>query len=631
MWHQLEPTSAHIAYVLIGTLLLAFSLISLIAKEQLFVGEAIIGTLFGCLIGPHVFNWFNPFDWTSDVDGLTLELSRLILVIQLFSCGAELPPKYMLRHFRSLNIVLFGAMIFGWLILSLMVYALFNVIGFSFSDSMLVGATFVATDPVLAAAIVGKSKFAERIRVDVKNLIQAESGANDGLAFPFVTLSINLVINRPNNVHPGEIIKDWILVGILYQCALGIVIGSVIGWCGRNAVKFVRRKRWIDLESSLVFYVALSLICTGLCSILGCDDLLASFSAGCAFSWGGNLNQGLIYKPVNMAYSSETGSADANSNFANDANLEEEGEDEEIQISSIIDLLLNTAYFVYFGSIIPWSDYHTFGWRLVVLSLSFIFIARIPILLVLQPIVPDLRSWKDALFVGHFGPKGVGSIFCCLLAKSMLKQKSDNLASHEILYNNIWTITTFVVFVSVIVHGFSICCFTIYNTAKKVSIQKVSGLSTSRPMKSSNSVELDQLSNKKSKILNSTFERDATTSTENSPVLEEMIGTSTTTFAADIAPVLFAEDSRRRKVSRLAIANQSKMSLSNSQFPKYAYVYQNSMVFVDGKGEVLDEFEIKSNDKPNDGKLLAYRSMNEIIVENSKHEAVRRYVIENTI
>ncbi|GMG55107.1 unnamed protein product [Ambrosiozyma monospora] len=288
MWHQLEPTQAHIAYALIGVISLFFSLFSLILKEKLFVGEAIIGTIFGILVGPDVLNWFNPSDWITDVDHLTLELSRIILIIQLFATGVELPPKYMQRHFRSVSIVLFVSMIGGWLILALCVWGLFHNIGFTFSDSLLVGATFVATDPVLAGAIVGKSKFAERIRPDIKDLIQSESGCNDGLAFPFVTLSINLVLNKPNNTHAGEIIKDWFLVGILYQCALGTILGVIIGYIGMKGVILVKEKNWIDTESYLVFYIALSLICTGVGSMLGCDDLLLSFAAGCAFNWTGD-------------------------------------------------------------------------------------------------------------------------------------------------------------------------------------------------------------------------------------------------------------------------------------------------------------------------------------------------------
>ncbi|GME83288.1 unnamed protein product [Ambrosiozyma monospora] len=364
-------------------------------------------------------------------------------------------------------------MIGGWLILALCVWGLFHNIGFTFSDSLLVGATFVATDPVLAGAIVGKSKFAERIRPDIKDLIQSESGCNDGMAFPFVTLSINLVLNRPNNEYAGEIVKDWILIGILYQCLLGTLFGACIGYVGMKGVILVKEKKWIDTESYLVFYIALSLICTGVGSVLGCDDLLLSFSAGCAFNWTGYFsNMGLVDSASVVGsfhdeeyHQAKTSKSTVSLRKINTNDLK------EVHVSGIIDLLLNTYYFMYLGSIIPWTKFSLYPGRLVVLGFCFLLIARIPIVMMLQPIVPDLRSWKDALFVGHFGPRGVGSVFCCLLSKSMIKHKAKNFTDHQILYDNIWNITTFIVIVSVLVHGFSITAFTFYNTAKKIPVK----------------------------------------------------------------------------------------------------------------------------------------------------------------
>ena len=77
---------------------------------------------------------------------------------------------------------------------------------FTFNDGLLVSACVTATDPVLAAAVVGKGKFAERVPGHLRNLLSAESGCNDGMAFPFIFLSLNLIIHSG---HAGEIVKDW--------------------------------------------------------------------------------------------------------------------------------------------------------------------------------------------------------------------------------------------------------------------------------------------------------------------------------------------------------------------------------------------------------------------------------------
>lgn len=42
-------------------------------------------------------------------------------------------------------------------------------------------------------------------------------------------------------------------------------------------------------------------------------------------------------------------------------------------------------------------------WRLVVLCIGVLFLRRIPAILALYKLVPEISSWKEALFCGHFG------------------------------------------------------------------------------------------------------------------------------------------------------------------------------------------------------------------------------------
>ena len=96
---------------------------------------------------------------------------------------------------------------------------------------------------------------------------------------------------------------------------------------------------------------------------------------------------------------------------------------EESHVSNVIDLLLNLAYFVYLGTVIPWEQYNSPAlgvtpWRLVVIALFVIFFRRIPIMMALKPLIPDIKTWREALFAGHFGPIGVGAIFVAILARA---------------------------------------------------------------------------------------------------------------------------------------------------------------------------------------------------------------------
>lgn len=398
-------------------------------------------------MGPQCLNWFDPIQWGNS-DSITLEISRIVLCLQIFAVAVELPKKYMLKHWLSVVMLLLPVMTAGWLIIGLFVWIL--IPGLNFSSSLLVSACITATDPILAQSVVS-GKFAQRVPGHLRNLLSAESGCNDGMAFPFIYLSLNLIINYDN---PRKIVKDWICITILYECIFGCILGICIGYGGRIAIKFAEEKKIIDRESFLAFYVVLAFMCAGFGSILGVDDLLVSFAAGTAFSWNG-------------WFSKKT---------------------EESKVSTVIDLLLNLAYFVYFGAIIPWPRFndHTIGidiWRLIVLAIVVIFLRRIPAVFLFKPLIPDIKSWREALFVGHFGPIGVGAIFASILAraelegfdtglKTPLKELPSKGAKNWQLIACIWPIACFLIVTSIVVHGSSVAVITLGRHLNTITLTK---------------------------------------------------------------------------------------------------------------------------------------------------------------
>ncbi|KAK9464950.1 Sodium/hydrogen exchanger family-domain-containing protein [Lipomyces arxii] len=433
-WEQLWIDKAHLAYAIIGGFTTIFSLISLFVKEKLYIGEATVATIVGIIFGPHALNLFDPSSW-GNVDYITLEISRIVLIVQIFAVAVELPKKYMLRHWLSVFYLLVPVMTFGWLISSVFIWKL--VPSLRWVDSLVVAACITATDPVLASAVVGKGKFSKRVPGHLRNLLSAESGCNDGMAFPFTYLSLYLVREAG---HAGEIVQHWITLTILYECVFGCILGALIGYSGRHLIKFAENHNLIDRESFLVFYFVLALFCTGVGSILGTDDLLVSFSAGAAFSWDGWFTR----------------------------------KTEESHVSNVIDLLLNLAYFVYFGSIVPWSYYNApelslSPWKLSILAILIILFRRIPVMLMLKPLVPDIRTWREALFCGHFGPIGVGAVFITILARAELEhdeptplaQLPPKGSPHFDLMAVMWPVVSFLIITSIIVHGSSIAVFTL--------------------------------------------------------------------------------------------------------------------------------------------------------------------------
>ncbi|KAM9916120.1 hypothetical protein OXX59_010216, partial [Metschnikowia pulcherrima] len=79
---------AHVAYACIGIFSTLFSLFSLFVKERLYIGEATVATIAGLILGPHCLNWFDPLEW-GNTDHLTLEISRIVLCIQIVAVAVE--------------------------------------------------------------------------------------------------------------------------------------------------------------------------------------------------------------------------------------------------------------------------------------------------------------------------------------------------------------------------------------------------------------------------------------------------------------------------------------------------------------------------------------------------------------
>ena len=104
---------------------------------------------------------------------------------------------------------------------------------------MCVGACVTATDPVLASSVVGKGKFAKRVPGHLRNLLSAESGSNDGMAFPFLYLALYIILD---NYSARRALKDWILITVLYEVVMGSVLGALIGIGWRKAIKFAERR-----------------------------------------------------------------------------------------------------------------------------------------------------------------------------------------------------------------------------------------------------------------------------------------------------------------------------------------------------------------------------------------------------
>lgn len=411
---------------ILGAFIVGYGQISYTLKERLYLSEPLIAVTLGIIVGPYVLNWVDPKSWSTDENyhELTYQLTRIVVGIQVLFTGIDLPKAYLRREIVSLTALLLGIMTTAWFITALLVWGILGTASdwsLTFLESLALAAAVTPTDPVLANSIT-KGRYAEKhVPPNIRNLILGESGANDGLGFPFLYLAVYLMRRSTSSLRAE--VGNWVYAVVIYQIVLSVVYGFVIGFVARKTLKWAEARQYIDKDSFFAFGLGLALFTLGTTGLFGSDDILACFVAGNSFTWDDWFRI----------------------------------RSEESDVQDILDMLLNAAVFIYIGTIIPWDFYHYAGpslgidtWRPVVFVLLVLLLRRPPWVIAARKVIPALSTWGESAFVGWFGCIGVSAVFYIEVALREIPEERHVLRD---LYN---PIVLFTVFGSVLVHGITI-------------------------------------------------------------------------------------------------------------------------------------------------------------------------------
>ncbi|KAL2220434.1 Na/H antiporter [Thermoascus aurantiacus ATCC 26904] len=435
----LDLTNFNIVCATLGGFITLFGLVSYLLKERFYMSEALISMLAGVAFSPHAANFIRPFDYAlgspRNLDLITLYFTRLVLGVQLVLAGVQLPARYLQTQWKSLALLLGPGMAAMWMCSSLVIWVM--VPNLSFLHALIVGACVTPTDPVLSNSIV-KGKFADKnIPRPLQRIIIAESGANDGLGYPFLFFALYLMkftgVSSDGATGVGEAMGIWFYDTWGYIIILSIIYGIAVGWLAVKSLHWAESRRYVDRESFLVFAISLALFIVGTCGMIGTDDLLACFVAGNVFTY-----------EASDWFRLET-------------------QDDSLQPT--IDMLLNLSIFMWFGAVCPWPSFVQNDGiipisRLICLGVLILLLRRMPIIFATHKFIHQVEQFSHALYLGFFGPIGVGAIFYLSVARKFLQD--DVLAGGqpredaERLADTLNVIVWFLVICSIIVHGLSV-------------------------------------------------------------------------------------------------------------------------------------------------------------------------------
>lgn len=304
----LDLSNFNIVVSILGGWISLFGLVSYLLKENFYLSEArrfnppiipcglhrmlpssslplltsrpfssVISLLAGITFGPPALNWVRPIEYAGSVanlENVTLFFTRLVLGVQLVLAGVQLPSRYLKKEWKPLALLLGPIMTAMWLATALLIWGL--VPRLPFLHALAIGACVTPTDPVLSNVIV-KGKFADHnVPKDLQKIIIAESGANDGLGYPFLFLALYLIKyigdgGTSESGGSGLAIGLWFGETWGYTIILSTIYGAVVGWVAKRLLRYCEDHKYVDRESFLVFALSLALFITGTCGLLGSD------------------------------------------------------------------------------------------------------------------------------------------------------------------------------------------------------------------------------------------------------------------------------------------------------------------------------------------------------------------------
>lgn len=376
--------------VLLAAMVIAYGSVSQRLEGTSLTGPMVF-TAGGLLFGAGGLGWLRL-----DVDGEAVTLlAETTLLVLLFVDAARIDLPRLRREAalpaRMLGIALPVTIALGalaaWLLLD----------GVSLAAAAVLAAILSPTDAALGQAVVSDPAVPQRIR----QTINVESGLNDGIVLPVVTILLALAGGEgPSSVGGGAAF-------VMRQIGGGIAIGVLIGCAGAIAIDRASTAGWMSGAFQQLATLAVAVACFAAAEGVGGNGFIASFVGGVAFG-------GIAREHCHAVYQ-----------FA-----EEEG------------TLLSLLVFAILGAaLVPTRLLAPSPGVVALVVLSLTVLRMVPI--VLSLLGTGLRL-DSKLFMAWFGPRGLATILFGLLVV-----EDSAMADRDTIFSvALWTVLA-----SVLAHG----------------------------------------------------------------------------------------------------------------------------------------------------------------------------------
>jgi NhaP-type Na+/H+ or K+/H+ antiporter len=286
--------------------------------------------------------------------------------------------------------------------------------------AVLLGASLAPTDAALSASVVAD----ERLPARVRRVLNVESGLNDGIATPVVTVSIAASATALGIVGHDESGG----LGAVGEIAIGVGVGVGAGLVGGLLIHIAYQRRWTHAGSTKFATLALALIAFFIATETGGNAFVAAFIGGFVFG--------------------ATAPDDAS---------------EGAELTELLGSLLSLALWFIFGAglILPLFQ-HLDGRTVLYAVISLTLVRMVPVAISLVGAGQDRAT---VAFVSWFGPRGLASVVFALLAV-------EELGSADPQVRSVVNAIAATIMLSIIAHGI---------TARPLTLRYLAARSADRP------------------------------------------------------------------------------------------------------------------------------------------------------
>lgn len=326
-----------------------------------YVAPALIFILFGVLLGPF---GLGILEIGSDTAIFTI-IAQLALTVILFNQAAELDLRTVLKRGNdSFRLILIGIPL---------------TIGLGTVTALLVLPVMPLWEAVCLAAIVAPLEVTliealledRRIPERVRHALSVESGCYDGFALAALFAALALASERTDSDSWG-----WFL---LRAELLSLGAGAVVGVAGGLLIARSFQRGWINDTWAQLATVAVALLCFQVGEMLHGSGFVAAFAGGVAYA----------------------------------VVAQRTGAEVPRQVSDAAGHLLELLVFAMFGAAAVIVGWREANWRVVLFAVLAVFAVRVvAVWLALARTDMPVRS---RLFIGWFGPRGIGTLVLGLL------------------------------------------------------------------------------------------------------------------------------------------------------------------------------------------------------------------------